>query len=291
MKPFLKWVSGFPEIVFAFILIILILLSLYFLDNNTFVQVQFPGAFLDVLIFGMLIVIFNKFADRRRDIKRWQEEIDDYRGWKSPEATYRIIGNIKRLNRVGITRIDLSFCYLKNANLGKDFQANVDKAEAELSPAMVSARKRGHMLRIPMSILAEEMKANLLGANLTRADLTDANLSDANLENANLYRAMLNGAYLFFANLKNANLRRAELKYSSFGGAILDGANLMDADLSGARNLSLDQLSKVSTLYNASLDPTVAQLVRDNYPRLLNEPADISESDSEQRVAPRDDHA
>jgi len=33
---------------------------------------------------------------------------------------YKIAGNIKRLNKRGISKIDLSYCYLEEAKLGKD---------------------------------------------------------------------------------------------------------------------------------------------------------------------------
>ena len=46
--------------------------------------------------------ILERLGEKRRNIKRWQEEIDDFRGWNSEEAKFRIVGNIKRLNRNGI---------------------------------------------------------------------------------------------------------------------------------------------------------------------------------------------
>lgn len=64
------------------------------LAQNLFATIL--GAFLDVLLFGVLIVLINKRRDKQNDIKRWLEEIDDYRGWKEPEAAHRIVGNIRR---------------------------------------------------------------------------------------------------------------------------------------------------------------------------------------------------
>ena len=76
-----------------------------------------------------------------------------------------------------------------------------------------------------------------------------ANLKRINLERANLTGANLQGANLFMANLRGANLQGANLE-----GANLQGANLEGANLRGAFNLSIDQLSKVRTLYNVKLD-------------------------------------
>ncbi len=105
----------------------------------------------DLLIFGLFLLWLTKPGEKRRErdlnIQRYQEEIEDYLGWDEKEAMYRIVGNIKRLNREGITNI-----YLKKANLkGADLH-----------------------------------KANLEGANLTdaRLEAEGGGLTDANLEGA-----------------------------------------------------------------------------------------------------------
>src|ERR1035437_1115538 len=85
-------------------------------------------------------------------------------------------------------------------------------------------------------------------------DLGEINLFRANLKRINLEKATLKGANLQGANLEGANLRKANLQ-----GANLEGTNLVEAifegaNLEGALNLSIDQLSRVRTLYNAKLD-------------------------------------
>ncbi len=109
---------------------------------------------LDILVIVIVIQWFNEKRERQKEIaneeleksrriEQWKEEIDDYRGWDEKEATYRIVGMIKRLNKHNVTRIDLSRCFLKGANLEN---------------------------------------ANLEGANLFRANLQGASLWSANLE-------------------------------------------------------------------------------------------------------------
>jgi len=64
------------------------------------------------------------------------------------------------------------------------------------------------------------------------ADLVEANLRTANFEGANLSGAHLEGTNLLGANLKGADLR--------------------GADLRGAKHLTVKQLCKVKTLYQAN---------------------------------------
>lgn len=80
-----KFLKEIPEAILAIGLIVLVLLCLYIFDNASFIQTEFPGLMLDIAVFGVLIVIYKNIWDRRQErknnIMRWQEEIDDFRGW------------------------------------------------------------------------------------------------------------------------------------------------------------------------------------------------------------------
>jgi uncharacterized protein YjbI with pentapeptide repeats len=102
-------------------------------------------------------------------------------------------------------------------------------------------------------------KAELHGAILSGADLREVTLSEANLQEANLW----------LANLENADLHRADLKEANLSEANLSEANLSEANLYEAKNLTLEQLSKVRTLYKAKIDPELISQIRRKYPHLL----------------------
>ena len=66
---------------------------------NTFGEgllIETFGMLLDVLVIGIIILWLNEIRDKKRrrelEIQRYQEEIDDFRGWDDKEATFRIIG-------------------------------------------------------------------------------------------------------------------------------------------------------------------------------------------------------
>lgn len=123
--------------------------------NSKFVEsifIEAHGMLFDIFIIGIFIFGLHKLGEKRLNNKRYQEEINDFESWGSEEAKFRIVGNIKRLNRNNISKIDLVGCYLKKAEL------------------------RGANLR----------DANLQGANLDGANLHKANLRGANLEKVNL---------------------------------------------------------------------------------------------------------
>jgi hypothetical protein len=51
----------------------------------------------------------------------------------------------------------------------------------------------------------------------------------------------------------------------------MKGADLWEARLQGAKNLTVEQLSTVKTLYNAHLDPPLQEQIQQQYPHLLEE--------------------
>ena len=259
-----NWVIG-GKARFFLLCGVLAAVCIFFLDyRNGFdsegVLVEAHGMLFDIILFGVILSIYEFYTERKRKqeaeamekkirIQRYREEIEDYLGWESDEAKFRIVGNIKRLNREGVTDINLRGAYLVEANLHK-----LNFYEADLEGV------------------------NLIGANLTKADLGKANLynsslSKANLSSAKLYRAFLEGAFIqqtdfteanleeaiFYkadlsysclsrSSLHNANLEGANLRNAYFRGADLQGTNLIQASLKGS-NLLLANLNRADLLY------------------------------------------
>lgn len=247
----------------AIVFIITITQYGYTIDFLKNVLVEAHGMLFDILIIGTLIFALHKLGEKqfekRLKIQRWLEEIDDFRGWDEKEATFRIVGNIRRLNKLKITRIDISSCYFEKA----DF-IGADLTGANLIGANLS---RANIWGVNLS------GANLLTANLVGADLASGtNLSGANLTGANLRDAKLSGTDLGRADLHEADLTGAELWCADFTGANLLGAILLGTNLRDAKWLTLKQLSTVKTLYEVELDPSLLKQVKQKYPHLLEKP-------------------
>jgi uncharacterized protein YjbI with pentapeptide repeats len=77
-------------------------------------------------------------------------------------------------------------------------------------------------------------------------------------------------------DLKKAKATRdcsdCDLTSADLNGANLRNANLSGANLTQVKNLSINKLSKVKTLYKVKLDPELMEQVKDKYPHLLEEP-------------------
>jgi hypothetical protein len=171
--------------VFCIATIIVIILSLPFYLEDPWkfwgnVLIEIHGLLFELLIMGVFLLWLEGLGEKQLSITRYREEIEDYLGWDDDEATYRIVANIKRLNRYGISNINLTGAFLKIANL------------------------TGFNLRS-----ANLLGADLRGANLDKADLSKANLTGAHLEGADLRKADLRGTNFLRAELLGAHLEGA----------------------------------------------------------------------------------
>lgn len=208
------------------------------------VMAEAHGVLLDILVIGWLLFYLRKQGERRLLTQRYREEIEDFLGWRTPEATLRIAGNIRRLNRQGVNLpLTLTEAYLHGANLT---EANLEEADlwgADLSQARLQGAR-----------LAE---ANLAGANLRGADLTGAVLTAADLRGADCTEADLERAFLEDADLRGATLTACDLQFAALPGARLEHARLLGANLRGAhleRTCLAYALLESANLHGASLD-------------------------------------
>jgi len=175
----------------------------------------------------------------RETIEDWKKELD---GVKLRNAN---------LEGADLREANLKGASLQNANLQKAYLmgANLDDANLE------GADLRDAYLE----------GTSLKSADLRMADLGRANLRGANLEEAKLMRADLERANFKRANLQNAKLMATELKETDFGRASLAGV-----DLRGAKNLTVEQLSRISTLFRVEyIDPELKRKVEKECPQIL----------------------
>jgi uncharacterized protein YjbI with pentapeptide repeats len=212
----------------------------WFKDGDDFknVLVEAHGLIFDLVVFGIILALYEHYRQlqensknaetaKQQRIERYLEEIDDLRTWDEKEATYRIVGLLRRLNKEGVSEIPLHNCYLKNADLSE-----LNLSKADLSGSF------------------------LLGANLSGTNLSGANLSGANLMHSFLTRTNLSGAYLIVANLELANLASVDLSEAFLGGANLAKAQLININLAGVDIVSViggDKLANSNIIAGSDL--------------------------------------
>lgn len=168
-----------------------------FLKN---IVVEYHGMLLDIIVFGILIAVFNKAGERKKEIQKYLEEIDDYRHWKEPEAKFRIRGNIIRLNNLNHTKFDLSFIDLSNIK----------------------------MLEVKFN------SSNLTNTNFSSTNLNKAKFSNIVSSGSNFNSCFINQGVFIDSHLQYNTFKKAILLESNWSNSTLSSIDFANADLRGA---------------------------------------------------------
>jgi uncharacterized protein YjbI with pentapeptide repeats len=168
-------------------------------------------------------------------------------------------------SRTDLRKADLIIAHLGRLELNRTDLRGVDLSDAHLEGTHLFD---AHLERANLFAVHLE-RANLFAAHLERATLQGAHLEGASLIDAYLEGADLSVAHLEGADLSVAHLEGADLTSAYLEGANLTRANLERAALQGAKDLTVAQLSTVSTLKGASLDPPLMEQLQREQPHLF----------------------
>ena len=170
--------------------------------------------------------------------------------------------------------LKLLFCKLPQSKTYEGLCANLDHANLVRANLMVSNIQKASFFSVNLQD-TYFFYSNLHNANFSFSDLRTANFSyanlqgaifsETNLQDANFTNAKLQGAILFETNLQDANFTNA---------------NLQGAGLSGAKNLTAEQLSEAKILYKAKLPDGMEAEIRQHKPELFDEPKPNNESEA-----------
>jgi len=256
--------TSFLVLIILAILILFLSIPYYLKDFYSYygqVLIEAHGMLFDLLIIGILIFWLNKNGEKRQRIRTYRDEIDDFRLWESEEAAFRTVGNIKRLNRNGIYKINLVDCFLARTNLNyaKLVGSNLNSANISNS-FLIETDLRNARLN----------QTNFENSNLNQAIMSDAYASGANFNNSFLIKSDFHQAFLIKTSFKNAMLMEANLQGCTLMGTDFENANLYKADLRGTNGLTVEQLTKAKSLYQTKFDPEILNEIQLRHPELVN---------------------
>ncbi len=228
MRQLWDWMSA-NQTRFFIVSGILVALTLLTLDiiylkgsSGLYVLIESHGLLLDIVVFGIILTLYDRLTYRKRTIQRYKESIDDIRGWAEASAMYRNVGNIRRLNRMGISDLNLSRSYLRKANLNEINLSNANLGQARLEHAKLQG-------------------ANLKGANIYKTTFNQADLSRANLSHVRTNVTEIDKFVDFFQqHMEPADDNRAFFEQGLITGVNFSGANLQFAKFKKAELISAD---------------------------------------------------
>ncbi|MDI9394572.1 MAG: pentapeptide repeat-containing protein [Euryarchaeota archaeon] len=172
---------------------------------------------------------------------------------------------------------DLRWSHLERANLNWSHFERANLSETHLNGAnLIDTKLEGAYLIKTYLEEAILIRSNLKRANLSYACLKNAILTEANLEKtimikSNLEKTILTGSNLEKANLlgvnfENANLSGANLYGTNLYKVNLDNADLRHTNMEKSSDLTIYQLLKAKTLYEAKFDEELRKSLKEKYP-------------------------
>jgi uncharacterized protein YjbI with pentapeptide repeats len=279
-------VSSFPRRFFAICILLLGLVSCFFLyRSNEWIKE-----------FGL---------QQKQQAYRQEELIESMRksglGQVMADVLEKMDEEVNRsqtrtLSDVTITRIaDLSYSFKPYAySKGDSISTKLLSPERGQLLLVLSRLKIDSVsldkIRAQVSFAGADLReADLSGMNLSGIDLSEADMMDANLEGANLSFTNLSftnlwGAKLNKANLREVNLQRADLRWAELNEANLRAADLLYADLTSAQLRMADlrgaklKWADIKGAFLNGADLSQTDLFRADFKRAQLEKVNLSES-------------
>jgi uncharacterized protein YjbI with pentapeptide repeats len=214
-------------IVTGFFILLTILVKTSWSNFLEGIHVEVFGIIFDVIVLVILSSWIAKFGERKRDILRYQEEIEDFRYWKSDESKFRIRGNIKRLNKLQFSKIDLDFVDISSTVNPRGNQllfSDIDLNEA----SMLESDLSGLNLTNSTFINSTNHYGKFIGSVILNGKFSDSHLQGTRFDRcylggADFEDAVITGGCIFNNSiLKSASFTNTTIETAHFDNAVVD---------------------------------------------------------------------
>ncbi|SDG05853.1 Pentapeptide repeat-containing protein [Methanolobus vulcani] len=156
--------------------------------------------------------------------------------------------------------LDFSYSYLQYAN----FNSSKLKYASFVDSYIWGGKFVEADLERSTFLFAELNNSDLSNANLTESIFVEADLTNTIIKNASVKNAQFAGA-----TFKNADCQKTSFEGTYFSNANFEEADLRETDFRKARGLSVKQLIKAKTLYEAKFDEDLLRQLKEKAPYLF----------------------
>lgn len=173
-----------------------ILIAVYDL-NPADIAIEFHGLLMDVLVLGILLALYESTLEKRREINRWLDELDDYRGLSHVESGYRVKGILARLNRSGYFNIELYDLSIKVPYLS---QVEVSRGKTSFLDRFEYLRNKRSQRREPLDTCAQNFV-------LKADDFRSSVFNDVLFEDSKIHAKLMLGISFNLCEFNNSSIR------------------------------------------------------------------------------------
>lgn len=216
-------IPNYAAIIFFILLALLFGVLIIILDFNDTkfdfhdILVEAHGLIFDLIVFGIIITVFEFIRNRKEKKSRYNEDIEDLLGWENEEAKVKILAKIKRLYELGQRKFFLSNAYLKSADLNYYDLSNsvITFANIENGSFIRSFLKNVNLTASKMKSCyftnTEFINSQLIQSDCRKAFFTCSVFIDSNLNNIDCREAVFSGCEFEKSNLEGMKLNNAKV--------------------------------------------------------------------------------
>lgn len=181
---------------------------------------------------------------------------------------------IPNLNSGPNSRISDDLIEKLSKNFTLDFSyknlGDLDNLEKKVYfPDFNGSRLQGANFHTTTAIKADFRNSSLQNTIFQDAILNESKFEYSNLSNAKLFNAEIHNAKFNSANLTGAVFTNTDLRNSDFSNSKLQDSYFTNSDMRGVKNISIDELCKVSSAYNAKFDVHILNEIKKNCDNVL----------------------
>ena len=218
------------------------------------------GLLFDVVLFGVIISIYQMSNEKKKAIKIEKDIIDDFRGWKSNEASHRILGSIKRLQRLGIFSHNLKSCYFEGVEFHKlcfsnSKMTNVSIIDTDINNTdFLDIKSRSLKIRnksiFGSHFIRGKLEFSLQTDHISSTLFKDIDLTNSRLNITSMTRVLFQEVKFIHSNFKFQNCNCIEFVDCIFDECIVNKDFFEIISNDDSRVVGFDQIMKEYKLVN-----------------------------------------
>jgi uncharacterized protein YjbI with pentapeptide repeats len=215
---------------------------------------------IDFFIFTIILFIILGKHEKKDKIQLYKENIDDCRFWYSDEAAFKIAGNIRRLQELGITTYDLSKVSLSKTKL----KETIFKSSRFMGSTLISTNLDNSTFD----------KCNFQGAFLNESSLNITVSKNCVYRYLRFNNAQMKSSKVSNSDFTNSMLCNSNFYATIFTDCIFEKADLTEcnferADVRKVKGLEVKQLLRCKSLKYTKMDEDLKKQLVSQKPELF----------------------
>lgn len=211
------------------------------------------GGIIDILLVSVILYWFDRRRTAKEDIARHEQTLSDLKLYRANDASYHVLGTIRRLLALGVKKLQLSELSLTGVEIKE-----IEFSDSNFHATIFTDSHLSHVIFDRCDCEAAIFAgAKFEHINLKNSNFRRAKFQDATLKGVDFTTCIIEGSNFTNANLRSANFRGVDCRGVDFKNADLQSANFLEA-----LNLSPQMIASAKNIKSLkSKDPGIKALV------------------------------